>query len=166
MFAALATYAGATAGALAAVGQAALLYKARRDLRTARRALHEDELTGLANRRACHAYLDTAAGGGPIAIVLIDLDRFKSVNDRFGHEAGDHVLCHVGARLRKVRHPVGLSARLSGDEYVLVIDDAAAAGAVTHQVWDLISAVPFVIGDGQLRLTASIACGEDLRLRV
>ncbi len=43
---------------------------------------------------------------------------------------------------------------------------AALATYVAHQVWDLISAVPFVIGDGQLRLTASIACGDDLRLRV
>ncbi len=162
MYAALAAYAGATTAALAALGPvAALLYKARRDLRAMRRVLHEDELTGMANRRAYHAYLDGARDRRrSVAIALIDLDQFKSINDRFGHHAGDQVLRQVAARLRGLRHAVGLSARLSGDEFVLVIDDAAAAGAVARRVWVLISAVPFAVGHERLHVTASIGVAQ------
>jgi len=164
MYADLATYAGTAAGALALAVVSpvlALLYRAKRDLRNARRALYADELTGLANCRAYRAYVDTALRTRqPIAIVLIDLDEFKSVNDRFGHHVGDQVLCQVGMRLHRLSHAIGLSARLSGDEFVLVIDDDAAAETVAMRAWEAISAAPFAVGSEPLRLTASIGVAK------
>jgi diguanylate cyclase (GGDEF)-like protein len=82
-------------------------------------------LSGLANRRALLADLEDAlAADGPIGLALIDLDRFKTVNDTHGHAAGDHVLQVVATRLREVMTPGCLVARLGGDEFaVLTFDD-------------------------------------------
>src|SRR5438105_119163 len=109
----------------------ALLYRARRDLHRAQRALDHDDLTGLASRRAFATYLDAVrAARRRSAVILIDLDRFKQVNDRYGHHAGDDVLCQVAERLRALGGEVWLAARLAGDEFVLVVNaDKAAAVA-------------------------------------
>jgi diguanylate cyclase len=149
----------AVAGASVGVAPiAALLHRARQDLFAARRALHEDDLTGLANRRAFLAYLDCArAHGRPIAVALLDVNQFKKVNDNYGHEAGDRVLCALADRLRSVPYPVRLCARLAGDEFVIVIDgDASAAMTVARYVWRIIPATPVDIGGHQLAVTVSI----------
>jgi diguanylate cyclase len=94
-----------------------------------------DPLTGLHNRRALDAALDrllalpaapARAGAAPagedpgLALFLLDLDGFKTVNDRWGHDAGDQLLREVAARLREVARPEDIVARLGGDEFVLV----------------------------------------------
>ncbi len=89
-------------------------------------ALH-DPLTGLANRAALYAHLDEVwqrarAGGSPLVLLLIDLDDFKPVNDRFGHETGDRVLEEVARRLKAASRPNDLVARLGGDEFVIVAE--------------------------------------------
>ena len=82
-----------------------------------------DFLTGLPNRRAFVAALESAAGGRAFAVAILDLDRFKSVNDTFGHAAGDQLLDQVAARLLHVIGNRGMVARLGGDEFGILIHD-------------------------------------------
>lgn len=101
-------------------------------LEIAHEAAH-DPLTGLANRRRA---LDTmeraiAAGDGPFALLVVDLDGFKQVNDTLGHAAGDTVLRTVATRLSEETRRTDLAARLGGDEFiVLVMTDAAEEDAL------------------------------------
>jgi diguanylate cyclase (GGDEF)-like protein len=86
---------------------------------------HHDPLTGLGNRVAfvsgATRMLAEAAPGRQVAILLLDLDGFKAVNDTYGHSTGDHLLVTVGQRLAAVRRAGDLAARLGGDEFVVVI---------------------------------------------
>ena len=96
----------------------------------AHRAMH-DPLTGLANRslmqEVLQAALERPAASGRVAVLVIDLDEFKQVNDRYGHPAGDEVLVHVAGVLRAATAGRGTVARLGGDEFVVVIQDPDAA---------------------------------------
>lgn len=84
-------------------------------------ALH-DALTGLANRVRLQSFLDASlAAGQPLALLSLDLDRFKEVNDNFGHAAGDAVLKEVSERLLQCVRTQDLVARLGGDEFILII---------------------------------------------
>ncbi|MGN6132284.1 MAG: diguanylate cyclase domain-containing protein, partial [Nocardioidaceae bacterium] len=83
-------------------------------------ALH-DELTGLANRRLLSHALEARLRAGAASLMLLDLDRFKDVNDTLGHEAGDQLLQTVAARLREVSPPGALVARLGGDEFAVLL---------------------------------------------
>jgi diguanylate cyclase (GGDEF)-like protein len=133
-----------------------LLHRARRDLRRAMRALDRDDLTGLASRRAFLTYLDAVRRTGrAAAVVLVDLDRFKAVNDRYGHHAGDDVLRQVAERLRGLGREVWLAARLAGDEFVLVVD-AVHAVRVAGRIRQAIGGTPFVVGDHRFSVTASV----------
>jgi diguanylate cyclase (GGDEF)-like protein/PAS domain S-box-containing protein len=82
-----------------------------------------DTLTGLPNRTLLNErlqhMLDACREGESVAVLFLDLDRFKEVNDSFGHELGDVLLCEVAARLRKVLRPHDVIARLGGDEFVV-----------------------------------------------
>lgn len=84
-----------------------------------------DPLTGLANRRLFMERLDRACAdpGRKAALIFIDLDGLKVVNDRYGHDVGDLVLIEIGKRLRAQAPPAFLSARLGGDEFAIVCDD-------------------------------------------
>jgi len=97
------------------------------------RLAQTDSLTGLMNRgaftSALCARLDAARqSGGRVALFVIDLDRFKHLNDTLGHHAGDLVLAEVGERLRAEAAPGELTARLGGDEFALISDGADVAG--------------------------------------
>lgn len=85
---------------------------------------HSDALTGLANRRgliiALNAALARCTQDQMVGVFLLDLDGFKQVNDRFGHEVGDELLVAVGQRLQSRLHPGDLVARLGGDEFVVM----------------------------------------------
>lgn len=90
-------------------------------------ALH-DSLTGLLNSRALYAELDKAMARARrhqklLAVCMLDLDDFKSVNDTYGHEAGDVVLVAWGQRLQGILRKTDFLARLSGDEFVLLVED-------------------------------------------
>ncbi|WP_166378469.1 putative bifunctional diguanylate cyclase/phosphodiesterase [Catellatospora methionotrophica] len=105
--------------------------------------MFHDALTGLPNRvlfaeRTEHA---VAAGTGPVAVVLIDLDDFGSVNDSFGHAVGDEVLHQLSVRLRDIIGDQGLAARYSGDEFAALITDADTAADVEHTAIQLCRAL-------------------------
>lgn len=104
---------------------------ATRRLQSARQraesASHTDVLTGLLNRRGLEAAVDVLKEGeGTCALVLMDLDHFKAVNDTLGHAAGDRVLEHVAALLRRHTRQDDVLARCGGDEFTLLLLDLSA----------------------------------------
>ncbi len=107
-----------------------------------------DALTGLANRRAFDGRLahemDRTTRGGVFAVVMIDIDRFKSINDRFGHGTGDSVLQWLGSRLGAAARRGDFVARYGGEEFVAILPDAitADAAAWAERLRQVIRAVP------------------------
>jgi diguanylate cyclase (GGDEF)-like protein len=120
-----------------------------------------DPLTSLANRTALFTRLSALGTHGtrdlPFAIVLIDLDRFKDINDSLGHEAGDFVLIQISSRVAGLVNADTFAARLSGDEFVIVIEHADAAHAldIAHRALAEITR-PIVIAGRDIVLSASI----------
>jgi diguanylate cyclase (GGDEF)-like protein/PAS domain S-box-containing protein len=123
----------------------------------------EDPLTGLANRSYLAAHVEQAIASGArsedhISLLLLDLDRFKVVNDTLGHGAGDELLCAVADRLRSTIRRGDLAARLGGDEFVVV---CAGAGGAPHEVAALSRrlleavAAPYVVDGRELHISAS-----------
>ena len=102
-----------------------------RALEQAQHLLHQDDLTPLLNRRGFRRACDRWAGNGPMAMsaccAMIDLDGFKAINDTHGHDAGDHFLAEIAARLRETLRQQDFAARHGGDEFV-VIGPGPAAG--------------------------------------
>jgi diguanylate cyclase (GGDEF)-like protein len=95
----------------------------------------QDGLTGLPNRLAFNDYLDAClidakAKGTKVAVLLFDFNRFKDVNDLFGHAAGDHILRHAASQIRSILTPGEFCARLGGDEYVLIQTDSNREAAL------------------------------------
>lgn len=96
----------------------------QREFKTVRTIAYRDDLTGLANRRAFMQQLNATLSKYPdraLAVGMIDLDRFKIVNDRLGHAIGDQLLIAVGQRLRGVLRQSDVLARLGGDEFVVML---------------------------------------------
>ncbi|MBS7457495.1 putative bifunctional diguanylate cyclase/phosphodiesterase [Coralloluteibacterium stylophorae] len=125
------------------------------------RALH-DPLTRLPNRvlledRIGQAVCKAARGNGRFAVLFVDLDGFKAVNDAWGHQFGDGLLVEVAARLRAARRSTDTLARLGGDEFVLLIDIAEPADAATVAE-DVLRALAaqFEVAGHPLRIGASI----------
>ena len=99
------------------------------------RAMH-DPLTGLANRtllqEVLQSVIEQPGAAGRLAVMACDLDRFKAINDRLGHAAGDEVLVHVAGVLRAAAGGRGTVARLGGDEFVVVLQDLDSARTVVE----------------------------------
>jgi diguanylate cyclase (GGDEF)-like protein/PAS domain S-box-containing protein len=126
----------------------------------AHQAFH-DPLTNLANRvlfrdRVEHALQRAVRGGGQPAVLFIDLDNFKAVNDGLGHSAGDWLLIEVAARLQNCLRPADTVARLGGDEFAVLLDDE---GARAEEIADRILAAfrsPFTVQGTDIVVTMSI----------
>lgn len=122
-----------------------------------------DALTGLANRRAALDRLDQAVARAarhhnPIAVIFVDLDRFKKVNDVHGHAAGDAILINVAARLRATIRTEDTIARLGGDEFLAVCEDLASHEAA-HMLAERVRvalAQPYLFAGQSLPVTASV----------
>jgi diguanylate cyclase (GGDEF)-like protein/PAS domain S-box-containing protein len=124
---------------------------------------HHDSLTGLPNRTLLHDRLQQALAQGlrgrhRVAVMFLDLDRFKSVNDTLGHAIGDELLKHVADRLRGVVRAVDTVSRLGGDEFVIVLHEMSSPDDVVQVAEKILGALaPAVSIDGhQLRATTSI----------
>jgi diguanylate cyclase (GGDEF)-like protein len=142
------------------VGQS--LIKASQMLQEARHRGHHDALTGLANRVLFdqivdHQLLICARNGDPLAVLYIDLDGFKSVNDTHGHATGDELLREVAARLKSGIRSSDLAARLGGDEFAIVLVNTGirAAATAAGKLADGVSA-PYRIGQLTIEISASI----------
>jgi diguanylate cyclase (GGDEF)-like protein len=135
-------------------------------------AARHDPLTGLANRTGFWEVLDALArdhASPLVAVLYVDLDGFKSVNDRFGHRTGDVVLTEAAQRIAAVIRPGDTIARLGGDEFAIVCGALASAAesiAIAERVLAALSG-PIDVSDDRIEVGASIgiatALGHELR---
>jgi diguanylate cyclase (GGDEF)-like protein len=121
-----------------------------------------DALTGLPNRAQLAAYADECAGR-PLAVLLLDLNGFKQVNDGYGHAAGDLLLHEVGVRLTAALGSEGLAGRHGGDEFLVLLPGGgqAAVTAVSDRIREAIRC-PAHLGDG-IEVTVGVSVGVALR---
>ena len=123
-----------------------------------------DALTGLHNRRYMEGHLSTLVaqaiqGGRALSVLVADIDFFKSVNDTYGHDAGDTVLREFAARFRRNTRGIDLACRLGGEEFVIIMPDTELSRAyqVGERLRACIAAEPFHINaETLLRVTASV----------
>jgi diguanylate cyclase (GGDEF)-like protein/PAS domain S-box-containing protein len=159
----------AVSNATAANGRTIVLSTVRdiSDRKNAERDLERqattDPLTGVANRRVFidrlhHALVRLERHPGLVAVLFLDLDRFKLINDSVGHHFGDAVLLQMAERLLGFLRPQDTVARLGGDEFAIVVEDLAAAGEAVDLAARIVasSADPFVVGEEQFNCTASV----------
>jgi diguanylate cyclase (GGDEF)-like protein/PAS domain S-box-containing protein len=125
-------------------------------------AIH-DPLTGLPNRvlfmdRLEHALAVAGRNGGQVGVVFLDLDRFKFVNDSYGHAAGDRLLVAVANRVRAALRPSDTVARFGGDEFVVLCEDVAGEEAALEIAARMSAAVsrPVMLPEGEVFVTASL----------
>lgn len=128
-----------------------------------RRLAEYDPLTGLPNRRLFEDRLQQAAKlaertGNLLAVLFIDLDRFKEINDRWGHEVGDQLLALVAQRLRGCVRSSDTVARFGGDEFCALVVNAGDRAAVEVIAGKVLArlAEPFELAQGEIRISASI----------
>jgi len=125
-----------------------------------------DALTGLFNRRYMETHLSAlveqaASRGKPIAVLVLDIDFFKSINDGHGHDAGDDVLREFALRVRKSIRNIDLACRYGGEEFVIVMPetDMAVATVVAERLRRRIAGEPFPIQQGMRLLDVTLSIG-------
>ena len=124
-----------------------------------RRASQHDALTGLPNRKYLSEKLDARlANKTPVAVLYIDLDRYKAINDTLGHQAGDQVLVEVSRRFRDTIGPGNIASRVGGDEFILLLDNQTDPKKVEMIARKVLAAVerPFILQERAHFLSASI----------
>lgn len=130
-----------------------------------------DGLTGLHNRRYMESHLGTLVDqasmrGKPLAVLVLDIDYFKAVNDTWGHDAGDEVLREFAQRLRKSVRGIDLVCRLGGEEFVVVMPDtdAGVASIVAERIRNRVAGEPFAIHKGARAIDVTVSIGMAQRL--
>jgi len=125
-----------------------------------------DALTGLFNRRYMESHLVTlleqaAARGKPLAVLVIDIDHFKSINDGHGHDAGDDVLREFALRIKRSIRGIDLACRCGGEEFVVVMPetDMTVAAMVAERLRRRIAAEPFAVDSGARNIPVTISIG-------
>ncbi|MFO1108365.1 MAG: PleD family two-component system response regulator [Bradyrhizobium sp.] len=125
-----------------------------------------DALTGLHNRRYMESHLATlaeqaSARGKPLALMILDIDFFKAVNDTYGHDAGDDVLREFAVRIRKSIRGIDLACRYGGEEFVIVMPetDLHVAGMVAERLRRSIAGESFAVNKGAKRIEVTISIG-------
>ncbi len=142
-----------------------------------RRLALTDEVTGLLNRRGFMRELARALGHGrrhgeTSALIVVDLDNFKAINDTFGHGTGDQVLRHVGGLLLDFVRATDVVARLGGDEFALLLLRSEADGAHrrARALTEFLNRQPLTSGEATIAVRASVGCadftGEEVPLAV
>jgi diguanylate cyclase len=159
----------ATAGMVAAIARTAVTFRLVRSAAEHRQAARTDDLTGAANRRACNEALERALSARPadgqLALVVLDLDGFREVNDTYGHHHGDELLRLISQRLADAVRDGDLLARIGGDEFAVVMDGVGLEAA--EEVADRLRASlrrPLTVGVQHLSVDASVGiavCPQD-----
>jgi diguanylate cyclase len=147
----------------AAFARTGLAFRDVRALAETRRQALTDDLTSMPNRRDFlrrlrDGIVASAAADTSMALLIVDLDHFKELNDTLGHDAGDHLLRQVGERLRAVLRAGDMAARLGGDEFGVLLSDACNIERAEQVADKVLRAIgePFPIKGLSLRVTASI----------
>ncbi|MFO0986818.1 MAG: diguanylate cyclase [Alphaproteobacteria bacterium] len=168
---------GATAAALTRMAERhALTTRLRRQYAQSLDLAVTDSLTGVFNRRYLDAYFEllararheralpgaAAQGEGPFALLLVDVDRFKDINDRLGHAVGDVALRMVAERLLGHVRTSDMVVRIGGEEFVVLMPgaDLRTAETVAERLRAVIEEKPFALGPEPLRVTVSIGVAE------
>lgn len=144
------------------IGVAANITERRRLEQELEYRSNHDPLTGLGNRtllfdRLSHALRHARRHGAPVSMLYMDLDGFKEINDRHGHELGDVLLEAVAGRLERCLRPADTAARIGGDEFVVLLEgmDAERAGDVARRIETALSS-PFTIRGREMRTGVSV----------
>ena len=125
-----------------------------------------DALTGLFNRRYMENHLGTlveqaVARGKPLAVLALDIDHFKSINDTYGHDAGDDVLRDFALRIKRSIRGIDLATRCGGEEFIIVMPetDMAVAASVAERLRRRIATEPFAISEGTRTIPVTLSIG-------
>jgi diguanylate cyclase (GGDEF)-like protein len=123
-----------------------------------------DRMTGICNRahfliQAESEWSRFVRYGGPLALIMMDIDRFKSINDTLGHDAGDAVITWVAAMCVEVRQPMNIVARIGGEEFAILLPetDLARGGMVAERLRARIENQPY--SNGRARITTTVSIG-------
>lgn len=126
-----------------------------------------DGLTGLLNQRGLTETLATEIGrarrfGSPLSLIMLDVDELKTINDRFGHAAGDSLLRHIAGKVRAALRQIDAAARVGGDEFVIVVpsSDATSAQRIAERILTAMRDDAAVFGDERVTPSASLGVAQ------
>ena len=129
-----------------------------------------DGLTGLPNRSTFQKELEAALDeaercNATVDVMFLDIDRFKSINDTYGHDAGDEVLREFASRVRAHTRGIDVVARYGGEEVVVLVPDTALEGAraVAERIREQVESAPFPIHQGTRRVPVTVSIGVAAR---
>ncbi|MCA8899978.1 MAG: PleD family two-component system response regulator [Hyphomonas sp.] len=125
-----------------------------------------DQLTGLYNRRYMMSQLRqlmqrSVMGGKPVSVMMADIDHFKTVNDTYGHDAGDEVLEEVANRLRENVRPMDVVCRPGGEEFLVIMPETPGdlACAAAERIRRAVAGEPFLIAGGEMNISITVSAG-------